>query len=138
MELKNFLKTSPINCWGIVFASLIVICGVFAFGGNHIHDAVCKHVQSSSVTTVEYQDRLICCLPRRCVNNDTVYELYLQSGFFNDNTHVRALTVVTEDIFPDKDLIAVVSGLDENLSRAHFAQIPDTGLRDGESVIVSW
>ena len=122
--------------WITAFVLLLVFFAVIAFKGDKIHDNVCPEVKTARAKNVVSGKEVYVCLPRDCVKDGKVYEIYKQKGFFNDNTRVKAVEVTVEDVFPEENLIAITSGI-ESSGRNYYAISENYELTDGEAVVIT-
>ena len=142
-----------------VFICVLAIFVIFAVFGNDIHERslpVVDEVRAKPVYVDDIQYRI---LPKSCYADGKVYTLYKQKNFFGTNVRVEAVEVETEEFCEDNRFgilvddvncwygldynaygydhyIVIVSGFDP-LFNPSYVNIPEEGLYDGESVLVS-
>lgn len=120
---------------GILLILLAAFFTIMAVKGEDIHESVCPKVKAVRAERVISGEEIYTCLPRGCVKDGKVYEIYKQKGFFNDNIRVMEVEVTVMDVFPEEDRIAVISGIPAE-GRSYYALTEENELKDGEAVIV--
>ena len=114
---------------------LLMFFCLMAFKGDKIHELVCVSVKKEKMQNMTVENERYLCLPKECVCNGKVYEIYKQKDFFGENIRVREVDVEVSDIFLEEGLVVIESGIEEGVM-AYYAVIPEKGLEDGEAVVV--
>ena len=127
------------NISGYICGTLLILLVTFftamAVKGEAIHEKICPKVKAVRIEQVTVGETVYTCLPRGCVKDGKVYEIYKQKGFFNDNIRVTEIAVSVMDIFPEEDRIAIISGILAE-GRSYYALTEEDKLRNGQTIVI--